>query len=123
MKNWIFLLAVLFFANSSLLANDLGKLIGTWDYTVPYAPYEYSKGQMVFTEKEGVVTGELKIQGYAIPIKNLKVVEGNYSFGVELEYNYIPITAKLEGTTITGKASTPEGDMAITATRKTEESK
>ncbi len=118
MKKLILLVAVLWMASPALKANDLSKLLGIWDYTVPYAPSEYSKGQMVFVEKEGTVTGEIKIQGYAIPIKNLKVVDGNYSFGVEVEYNYIPITAKLEGEIFNGKVSTPEGDMTLTATRK-----
>ncbi len=118
MKKLILVVAFLWMAIPALKANDLGKLLGVWDYSVPYAPYEYSKGQLVFTEKEGTIAGEIKIQGYAIPIKNLKVVEGTYSFGVEIEYNYIPITAKLEDGKINGKASTPEGDMTLTATRK-----
>lgn len=104
-----------------LSANDFSKLLGTWNYKVEYAPQGYDKGQMVFAEKEGKVVGEVKIEGYSIPVKNLEVVEGEYKFGVEIDYGLIPVYIKIEGDKLTGRASTPEGDMPVTGTKVVEE--
>ena len=112
---------ILFFALTCLsvftFGNEYEKLLGTWNYKVEYAPEGYDKGQMVFSEKDGKVVGEVRIEGYSIPVKNLEVVEGQFKFGVEIEYGYIPITLKLEGDKLTGKANTPDGDMPILGTK------
>lgn len=110
----VFVLAVF---SGYVSANEFAKLVGTWNYKVEYAPEGYDKGQMVFSEKEGKVVGEIRMEGYSIPVKNLELVEGQFKFGVEIEYGYIPITLKLEGDKLSGKANTPEGDMPILGTK------
>ncbi|GAP71046.1 hypothetical protein BA6E_125486 [Bacteroidales bacterium 6E] len=114
---FIFLAAFISFVATG---NDLGKLIGTWNYTASYAPPGYDKGQLVFFDKDGITTGQVKISGYATDIKNLKFSEGVYSFTVTVEYQDIPVSFKLEGDKLTGKASSPEGDLPIEAKKVTE---
>lgn len=116
MKKLIFI-SVFFLIAGMVSANELGKLVGAWKYNVEYAPEGYDKGQMVFTLKEGKVTGEVKIEGYSIPVKNLIFADGEFKFGVEIDYGYIPITVKLDGDKLTGKANTPDGDMPIKGTK------
>lgn len=120
MKRLVFFIA-LFLVAGWVSANEFEKLIGTWNYKVEYAPEGYDKGQMVFTMKEGKPAGEVKLEGYSIQVKNLVFAEGEYKFGVETEYGYIPITIKVDGDKLTGKASTPDGDLPIAASKvKTE---
>jgi hypothetical protein len=116
MKKLLFVIILAVFTGY-VSANEFAKLIGTWNYKVEYAPEGYDKGQMVFSEKEGKVVGEVKIEGYSIPVKNLEIIEGQYKFGVEIDYGYIPITIKVDGNKLTGKANTPDGDMPIQATK------
>jgi hypothetical protein len=116
MKKLLFVIILAVFTGY-VSANELNKLIGTWNYKVEYAPEGYDKGQMVFSEKEGKVVGEVRIEGYSIPVKNLEIIEGQFKFGVEIDYGYIPITLKLDGDKLTGKANTPDGDMPILGTK------
>lgn len=104
-------------------ANDFARLVGTWNYKVEWAPEGYDKGQMIFSLKDGKVAGEIKLQGYTIQVKNPEYVEGQYKFGVEIDYVYIPITLNLEGDTLKGRANTPEGNLPIMATKAKPESK
>jgi hypothetical protein len=98
-------------------ANEFAKLLGTWDYKVEYAPQGYEKGQLIFVEKEGKVVGEVKIQGYSIPVRNLQVTEGQFKFGVTIENENIPVLLKVDGNKLTGKANTPDGDMPLSAVK------
>lgn len=100
--------------------DNLEKLVGTWNYTASYAPPGYDKGQLVFFQKEGKTSGQVKISGYATDIKNLKYSDGTYSFIVTVEYQDIPVSFKLEGDKLAGKASSPDGDLPIEATKVTE---
>ena len=114
----VLLLLLLAFFTANLSANDFSKLKGTWNYKVDYAPEGYEKGQMTFAEKDGQVTGEVKIQGQAIQLKDLVYADGQYKFNVTIEYNNIPVVLTVEGDKLTGKANTPEGVMPITGTRE-----
>jgi hypothetical protein len=43
----------------SVVAGTASKeLVGTWNYEAPYAPYEYSKGQLIFTENGDKIEGK-----------------------------------------------------------------
>jgi hypothetical protein len=116
------ILFIIIAASISLVASgsELEKLVGTWDYTATYAVPGYDKGQLVFFEKEGKTAGQVKISGYAIDMKNLKYSEGTYSFIVTIEYQDIPVSFKLEGDKLTGKASSPDGDLPIEAKKVAE---
>lgn len=116
MKKLLFVIILAIFSGY-VFANEYAKLVGTWNYKVEYAPEGYDKGQMVFSEKEGKVVGEVRIEGYSIPVKNLEHAEGQFKFGVEIDYGYIPITIKVDGDKLTGKANTPDGDMPIQGTK------
>lgn len=113
-------LVILFFAVAAinLSANELIKLKGTWNYKVEYAPEGYEKGQIIFSEQEGKVTGVVKVQGQSIPLNNLVFADGQYKFNVNIEYNDIPVTFKVEGDKLTGKANTPEGQMPISGIKE-----
>lgn len=116
------ILFIVLAASISMLSSgsELEKIVGTWNYSTSYAPPGYDKGQLVFFEKEGKTAGQVKISGYAIDVKNLKYSEGTYSFIVTIDYQDIPVSFKLEGDKITGKASSPDGDLPIEAKKMTE---
>ena len=116
MKKLLFVIILASFSGY-VSANEFIKLVGTWNYIVEYAPVGYDKGQMIFSENEGKVVGEVRIEGHSIPVKNLELIEGQFKFGVEIDYGYIPITIKIDGDKLTGKANTPDGDMPIQGTR------
>ena len=95
------------------------NLKGTWEYKVPSAPYEYSKGKLVFAEDDGVNTVTVKFtSGAELKAQNVKIEKEVISFVVILDGNYIKFNGKLAEGKITGKVDSPEGIMELTAEKQ-----
>lgn len=110
--------AVIGSVNVSLAAGNK-DVVGNWKYEVPSAPYGYEKGTLAFTEKDGKLVGEVKFaDGYKIEMKNLMYENGELKGGLYVDYEYVSIKAKIEGTKMTGTANTPEGEMKLTAEKQ-----
>lgn len=115
------LFVVLFFttiAGSLQAAVSQGnkEVIGEWNYEVPTAPYGYEKGVLIITEKEGQLAGQVKFaDGYKIDLKNLNYTGKEFKCGLYIDYDYISITANIEGKKMSGTVKTPEGDMKLSA--------
>ena len=91
-------------------------VVGEWNYEVPTAPYGYEKGVLILTEKEGQLAGQVKFaDGYKIELKNLTYADKVFKCGLYIDYDYISLTAKIEGKKMTGTAKTPDGDMKLSA--------
>ena len=116
----LLLIAVLFVSIAGYLqasASQSNKnVIGEWNYEVPTAPYGYEKGVLTITEKEGQLTGQVKFaDGYKIDLKNLSYADNVFKCGLYIDYDYISITASIEGKKMSGTVKTPDGDMKLTA--------
>lgn len=100
---------------ASVTANK--DVVGSWKYEVAGAPYGYEKGTLVFTEKEGKLVGEVKFaDGYKIEMKEVKIEEGGIvKCGLYVDYEYISVKVKLEGTKMTGSVNTPDGELKLKA--------
>ena len=91
-------------------------VVGEWKYEVPTAPYGYEKGSLIITEKEGKLAGEVKFaDGYKVELKNLELTDNVFKCGLYIDYDYIGITANIEGKKMNGTVKTPEGDMKLSA--------
>lgn len=119
MKNLLIL--AFFIAVTILNAQASGAVnkdvVGNWKYEVAGAPYGYEKGTLVFAEKEGKLVGEVKFaDGYKIEMKEVKVEEnGVVKCGLYVDYEYISVTIKLEGTKMSGSVNTPDGELKLKA--------
>lgn len=110
--------AVIGSVNVSLAASNK-DVVGSWKYEVPSAPYGYEKGTLVFSEKEGKLVGEVKFaDGYKIDMKNITYEDGVLKCGLYVDYEYVSVKAKIEGTKMNGSANTPEGEMKLTAEKQ-----
>ena len=100
---------------ASVTANK--DVVGSWKYEVAGAPYGYEKGTLVFAEKEGKLVGEVKFaDGYKIEMKEVKIEEGGIvKCGLYVDYEYISVKVKLEGTKMTGSVNTPDGVLKLKA--------
>ena len=88
-------------------------IVGTWNYEAPTAPYEYSKGKLIFIEKGDAVEGSIKLGENSIQMRNLKIEENEVSFGIYLEGEYISIKAKMDKKAFSGTATYSEGSVAL----------
>ena len=110
--------AVIGSVNVSVAAGNK-DVVGTWKYEAPSAPYGYEKGTLAFTEKEGKLVGEVKFaDGYKIDMKNVTYENGELKGGLYVDYEYVSVKAKIQGTKMTGAANTPDGELKLTAEKQ-----
>ncbi|WP_303918157.1 hypothetical protein [Draconibacterium sediminis] len=119
MKKLMFFVFILFAATITVNANNSSnnkEVIGEWKYEVPSAPYGYNAGNLVFEEKEGNLTGHVKLEdGYKIDLKDVTYSEGVLKFGLYVDYNYVTLKVTVEGENMKGSVNSPDGEMPITA--------
>jgi hypothetical protein len=115
-----FLFAVVIGSANAVVSQASKDVVGNWKYEVPSAPYGYEKGTLVFSEKDGKLVGEVKFaDGYKIDMKEVKMEEGGVlKCGLYVDYEYVSVKAKIEGTKMTGTVNTPEGEMKLTAEKQ-----
>jgi len=115
-----FLFVVVIGSANAVVSQSSKDVVGNWKYEVPSAPYGYEKGTLVFSEKDGKLVGEVKFaDGYKIDMKEVKMEEGGVlKCGLYVDYEYVSVKAKIEGSKMTGTVNTPEGEMKITAEKQ-----
>lgn len=111
----IILFALMF--NVATVSADEKDVVGTWDYSAPNAPYEYSKGQIIITEGEDKLEGKVDIDGYEMKLNSVKVEDGVLSFSLYVEGEYVSVKLTINGDNLEGKASTSEGLLEVTGKR------
>ncbi len=120
-KNTMMAVLMMLFTASTLMASNMEKkLVGTWKYQAPDAPYEYSEGQFVFTKKDGKLHGTAKVNYSQVDLEDLKVKGEKVTFTVYVEGEYVEIELELKGNKLTGAASYSEGTLDITAEKEKE---
>lgn len=120
LMTFAFLFAIVIGSVNAASTQGNKELVGNWKYEVPSAPYGYEKGTLVFAEKEGKLVGEVKFaDGYKIDMKDVKIEDGGVlKCGLYVDYEYVSVKAKIEGTKMTGTVNTPEGEMKLTAEKQ-----
>ena len=109
-------LFVLMFNVTAVSAKDQGA-VGTWDYSAPNAPYEYSKGQLIITKAEDKLEGVVNIDGYEMKLNSVKVEKDVLTFSLYVEGDYVSVKLTITGDSFEGKASTTEGLLDVTGKR------
>ena len=92
-------------------------VVGTWDYSAPNAPYEYSKGQIIITKGEDKLEGVVNIDGYEMKLNSVKVEDDVLSFSLYVEGEYVSVKLTIKEDALEGKASTSEGLLEVTGKR------
>ncbi len=127
MKNLLVLVLLIVCAGwSPLSANTSVKegLKGTWNYNVPTAPYDYSNGKIIFCEENGkdIVKVEFS-DGTQLTARNVKIEKNNFSFEVQVESELVKVSGRADGDSMTGKASSSQGLMDLTAQKENQKNK
>ena len=94
------------------------ELAGIWNFSIKDAPEGYQEGSIEFSEKEGVIKGEMVTGNGTFPMEHLKISKDTITYDLEVSSNVIQgILVKLKDS-IAGKIITPQGDLVITGKRK-----
>ena len=74
------------------------------------------KGSLIFAEKDGEFTGEVKFtDGYKVKLKDVTYENGSLKCNLYIDYSRVDITATIDGNKMTGTVKSSEGDMKIIA--------
>lgn len=91
---------------------------GTWEYSVPGVPPEYSAGVMVIGEtEEGFKVTVGPSTDYLMEAQSVEYSKKSLSFKIYVEYEEIIITGTFKGDEFTGTVSYVEGIFDMTAKR------
>lgn len=101
-------------AGSASIEAAGSKITGTWDYSAPYAPYEYSEGLISIEDNAGELEGKVSIDGYDMKLNKVKYEEDVLSFSLYVEGEYVSVNLTIKNDTFSGEADTPEGIIEIT---------
>lgn len=93
-------------------------VIGTWEYAVPDAPYEYQKGELTILKENGELTGHILLNGHEVPLNELTFNKGKVTFYLVLEGTQISFDLAFSKKTFKGLVSYFEGDIEITGEKK-----
>ncbi len=98
-------------------SND--KLVGTWIFSAPDAPYEYSTGDLVITMEEEELQGELVFsEYYKLKLHDLKLEDEVLSFKAYIEGDVIYVKNTITKDEMKGKVSYSEGTLDFSAKKK-----
>lgn len=93
------------------------ELLGYWNYSVPNAPYEYSKGDLLIDKEKDDFTVKIILPAGSMNAQNV-VVQGNkINFKVYVEGSLVTVALEAQGDTISGVAETQEGPLQIKGTK------
>jgi len=114
-----FILTVFFASLFGLaLAADTEDVVGTWKYSAPDAPYEYSSGKIIIAQEGDKLTGTIKIDYYNIEAEDVKLEKNTLSFGAYIEGEYVQIKVNIDGKKFSGKATYSEGTLPLSGEKE-----
>ncbi|MCK0189379.1 hypothetical protein [Arenibacter sp. F20364] len=101
---------------SSLLGEE--NFLGNWKYSAENVPYEYAKGILFISKKEGVLTVVVALRGRESKAQDVRVEDNTLTFDLNLEGQIVSVSLKAEGDKISGKASSRDGIFQLTGERR-----
>ena len=110
-------IAMFAFTNSDN-AIDAKKVVGTWAYSVPYAPDGYQNGDLIIEEKEGKLSGYTSMDGYKTTVEKMKLEGDKLTFELYVEGTKVSFDLTFKKKTFAGKVSYSEGTLDITGKKK-----
>ncbi len=106
-----------------MISESEDTLLGSWVFTVNEAPWEYSRGKVVFEKNdENELEGKVIFDtGRQIPIITISLTDESLSFQVNVDGYNVTSFMTLEGDSMTGHVETVEGNMNFSAQREISE--
>ena len=112
-------LLVFAFSNHAHAVTDDATLVGSWEFNVTGAPWEYSRGVIVVEPGEdGELSGKVEFStGRVVQLASIAIEEDTVIFEVNVDGYDVKSDLKLTGDNLQGVVQTIEGNMNFSATR------
>lgn len=103
--------------NSSLLMGE-ENFLGNWKYSAENVPYEYAKGILFVSKKDGVLKVVAALRGGERIAQEVRVENNTLSFNLNLEGHIVSVSLNVIGDKISGKASSDDGVFQLSGERR-----
>lgn len=94
------------------------NFLGNWKYSAENVPYEYARGILFISKKEGILTVIVALRGRERKAQDVKVEENTLTFVLNLEGQLVSVSITTDGDKISGKASSEDGIFQLTGERR-----
>ncbi len=113
-------LIFLFMSNT---ATGQNQLVGSWDFTVSQAPWEYSRGKFIIEEdsEKGLTTSVVFSSGSKMTMSKVTQENEKVTFEATVEGYPIKTIVTLKDGNLVGHVETYDGNMAFIAKRSSQE--
>jgi hypothetical protein len=120
MKTFRILMLVMLAASfTAVQAQKKVNPVGTWSYEAPYAPYEYSEGEVVVSKEGKDYKVEIKLgEYYSIKASSVEYNDNVLSYKLYVEGESVSIKTTMGKEEFKGTASYSEGTIDITGKKK-----
>ncbi|WP_422081382.1 hypothetical protein [Ulvibacterium sp.] len=89
------------------------NLVGGWEYTALGAPEGYDKGLILIVGQDGQYQVQVQTGMGTFVGENVTVKKNTISFTLMIEGGLVTVNLTAEGSKMSGKSSSPEGDYVI----------
>jgi hypothetical protein len=111
-----------FVSIAAAVSENGSSLSGSWEFNVNGAPWEYSRGVLVIERNEDELAGKVEFNtGRVIQITNIFFEDDKLTFETSVDGYDVKTDFTLSEDSLSGYVLTIEGNMNVTATRKSEE--
>lgn len=97
---------------------DEEKFIGNWKYSAENVPYEYARGILFISKKEGSLKVVVALPGGERKADDVVVKENTLTFSLNLDGQLVSVSFTVEGDKISGKATSEEGIFKLSGERR-----
>lgn len=99
-------------------------LLGTWIFTANQAPYEYSKGKLIFeNDEDDNLKGKLRFDsGIDVPVSKITMESDTVILNINVEGGAYKTVLTLKENELNGFVETYEGNIPFAAKREVPES-
>jgi hypothetical protein len=116
----LFALVLIFLATSTCIGSPWGTYdpVGTWVYSAPGVPEEYTNGEMVIAEGENGYLVIVALDEYnRLEAEEVKIEDTFLKFTLYVESELVTVSGNFDGDTFTGTVSYSDGIFDFSATR------
>lgn len=115
-------LLVIFFAIHTVSMASDHSPIGSWAFSVDQAPWEYSRGTIIFEQNEDEeLTGKIHFHtGQQITIGKISLDGSEMTFDVNVDGYDVQSVVSVSVNELTGYVVTMDGNMSFVATKEVE---
>mgnify|MGYP001098777782 CR=1 FL=1 len=94
------------------------KILGEWECSIPDAPIEYQKGDLVLSRVDRVLTAEMVFGGQRMPLEDVVYEKDVFKAKLDVQGETVRYNLNFTKKSFEGVVSYSQGTLDITGTKK-----